>query len=149
MKRNKKRMPPAFYTFILSLFLLSSNYETGMRQLQRLFIRPPFSLHRLQMIWRMSPGTVLIGLGYLLLILIMIISLVRWISPRKKAARPVRRTVKPAAESEDAIHCDHRRGKEKYMQQLENYLASGLIEREEYRVLRARYEQLEIDDDYH
>ena len=84
-----------------------------------------------------------------LLILIMIISFVRWISPRKKAAHSVPRTVKPAVESEDALHCDHRRGKEKDLQQLDNYLASGLIEREEYRVLRARYEKLEIDDDYH
>ena len=149
MKRNKKRTPPAFYTFILSLFLLSYGYEPGTRQLRMLFLRTPLSLRRLQMIWHASPSTVLIGFGYLLLILIMIISLVRWISPRKKAARPVRSTVKPAAGSEDALHCDHRRGKEKYLQQWDNYLASGLIEREEYRVLRARYEQLEIDDDYH
>ncbi|MBQ9248911.1 MAG: hypothetical protein IJ179_00915 [Oscillospiraceae bacterium] len=149
MKRNKKRMPPAFYTFILSLFLLSYGFEPGSRQLRMLFLRTPLSLRRLQMIWHASPATVLIACGYLLLILIMIISFVRWISPRKKAARPVPRAVKPPAESEDALHCDHRRGKEKYLQQLDNYLASGLIEREEYRVLRARYEKLEIDDDYH
>ena len=148
MKCNTKRMPPAFYTFILSLFLLSYAYEPGTRQLRMLFFYPPFSLQKLQVYWHMRPTVVLIGFGYLLLILIMIVSLVRWISPRRKTVRTVR-TVKPAAESEAALHCDHRRGKEKYLQQLDNYLASGLIEREEYRVLRARDEKLEIDDDYH
>ncbi len=52
-------------------------------------------------------------------------------------------------EAEEAIHCAHVRGKEKYIQQLDSYLKAGLIDRAEYKVMKERYEKLDIPDDYH
>ncbi len=52
-------------------------------------------------------------------------------------------------ESEEAVRCHHSRGKEKYIEQLDGYLKAGLIDRAEYRVLRERYEKLDLPDDYH
>ena len=50
---------------------------------------------------------------------------------------------------EEAVKCAHLRGKEKYIQQLDNFLASGLIDKAEYRVLKARYDKLNITDNMH
>ena len=45
--------------------------------------------------------------------------------------------------------CAHSLGKEKYIQQLDNYLKAGLIDRAEYKVMKERYEKLDIPEDYH
>lgn len=73
--------------------------------------------------------------------------------------RPVRPAAAPAArrasvfahpgEQEEAIHCAHVRGKQKYIEQLDSYLKNGIIDKAEYRVLRERYEKLDLPDDYH
>ena len=52
-------------------------------------------------------------------------------------------------EAEEAIRCGHVRGKQKYIQQLDSYLKNGIIDKAEYKVLRERYEKLDIPDDYH
>ena len=53
------------------------------------------------------------------------------------------------AEEEEALHCEHLTGRAKYMQQLEGYLRSGLIDRAEYKVLKEKYMKMEIPEDYH
>ena len=50
---------------------------------------------------------------------------------------------------DEAIHCDHRSGREKYLEQIDNYLKTGLIDRNEYKVLRDRYMKIDIPNDYH
>ena len=50
---------------------------------------------------------------------------------------------------EQAIECTHSIGKEKYFDQLDDYLANGLIDKNEYRVLKKRYEKLDIPDNMH
>jgi hypothetical protein len=52
-------------------------------------------------------------------------------------------------EAEEAIHCAHLTGRAKYMEQLESFLRTGLIDRNEYRILKERYMNLDIPDDYH
>ena len=52
-------------------------------------------------------------------------------------------------EEEEVISCGHKSGKEKYLEQVEGFYRNGLIDREEYKILRAKYEKLEIPDDYH
>ena len=52
-------------------------------------------------------------------------------------------------EQEEAIRCSHVRGKQKYIEQLDSYLKNGIIDKAEYRVLKERYEKLELPDDYH
>ena len=71
--------------------------------------------------------------------------------PAAKAAaeRPHGFRHRDEIEAEEAVHCAHRRGKEKYIEQLGYYLKAGLIDREEYKVMKARYEKLDIPEDYH
>ena len=65
-------------------------------------------------------------------------------SSAARRAQPVRRT-----ETEEAVHCAHSRGREKYLEQIEGFLANGIIDKAEYRLLKERYSKLEIEDDYH
>ena len=69
-----------------------------------------------------------------------------------RAAAPAARRASVFAhpgEQEEAIHCAHVRGKQKYIEQLDSYLKNGIIDKAEYRVLRELYEKLELPDDYH
>ena len=54
-----------------------------------------------------------------------------------------------ADEAEEAITCAHHTGKEKYLEQVEGFYKNGLIDRAEYKVLREKYEKLELPEDYH
>ena len=53
------------------------------------------------------------------------------------------------AEAEEAVHCAHARGKEKYFEQIEGFYKNGLIDRAEYKALREKYEKLDLPEDYH
>ena len=71
-------------------------------------------------------------------------------TPEKhSAARPRPSALRHADEAEEAIRCDHVRGKQKYIRQLDSYLKNGIIDKAEYKILRERYEKLDIPDDYH
>ena len=50
------------------------------------------------------------------------------------------------AMDEEAVKCAHPRGREKYIHQLDNFLANGLIDKSEYRVLKERYEKISIPE---
>lgn len=50
---------------------------------------------------------------------------------------------------EEAVKCTHPRGKEKYFAQLDNFLANGLIDKAEYRVLKERYEKAKVPENMH
>ena len=50
---------------------------------------------------------------------------------------------------EKAVKCAHPRGREKYFHQLDNFLANGIIDKNEYRVLKARYEKANIPENMH
>ena len=79
--------------------------------------------------------------------------LTRKSSPARPAAVKHHPTIRLHApdqpEAEEAIHCAHLTGRAKYLEQLDSFLKTGLIDREEYRVLRERYMSLDIPDDYH
>lgn len=57
---------------------------------------------------------------------------------------PVLRT-----QTEEAVSCSHRVGREKYIDQLDSYLKAGLIDRAEYKALKERYKNMDIPSDYH
>ena len=59
------------------------------------------------------------------------------------------RILQHADEVEEAITCAHRSGKQKYLEQIEGFYKNGLIDREEYKTLRAKYEMLDLPEDYH
>jgi len=50
---------------------------------------------------------------------------------------------------EQVVKCTHPRGREKYFAQLDGFLANGIIDKSEYRVLKERYEKLNIPDNMH
>lgn len=50
---------------------------------------------------------------------------------------------------EEAVKCTHPRGREKYIHQLDIFLANGIIDKTEYRVLKERYDKLNIPDNMH
>ena len=70
--------------------------------------------------------------------------------PRPTAVKPGHIPApKHRDEAEEVISCAHKSGKEKYLEQVEGFYKNGLIDREEYKILRAKYEKLEIPEDYH
>ena len=69
--------------------------------------------------------------------------------PTAVKTRQPARVLRHADEAEEVVTCAHHSGKEKYLEQVEGFYKNGLIDREEYKILRAKYEKLEIPEDYH
>ena len=53
------------------------------------------------------------------------------------------------AQNEQAVKCTHPSGKDKYIHQLDGFLANGLIEKNEYRILKDRYDKVVIPENMH
>ena len=49
------------------------------------------------------------------------------------------------AEKEQVVKRTYSTGSEKYIHQLDEYLANGLIDKNEYRVLKKRYEKATVE----
>ena len=60
-----------------------------------------------------------------------------------------RAAAEKAEEAEEAVHCHHSTGKQKYLEQLDGFLANGIIDKAEYKLMKERYNRLNIEDDYH
>lgn len=169
-----KKKQPGVVPFLISLFLIGGLYEPALRFLRYLSRRPFMGLDT----FRRLPMDQLLTLAVFLLgCVLFVVSIVRMIrsAPAAKAAsggaarpaasaRPAANRKSPAGvkphpsirlhapdqpEAEEAIHCAHLTGRAKYMEQLDSFLRTGLIDREEYRVLKERYMRLDIPDDYH
>ena len=69
--------------------------------------------------------------------------------PTAVKTRQPARVLQHKDEAEEVVTCAHRTGREKYLEQVEGFYKNGLIDREEYKTLQAKYEKLEIPDDYH
>lgn len=173
----KKSVKSPFSTLLIAFVIFYSLSGTGINRTLEMLLRQPFSLRRIQMLIQHSPGTFLTLLAYCICIIVMVVSLIRLIAsmgrrgsagsgtaaasmkgqaarsaPRYASApRPerARRKERPVRVGEDAIHCEHKRGTEKYLQQIDGYLKAGLIDRAEYKTLYKKYSQLDIPDDYH
>ena len=169
-----KKKQPGVVPFLISLFLIGGLYEPALRFLRYLSRRPFMGLDT----FRRLPMDQLLTLAVFLLgCVLFVVSIVRMIrsAPAAKAAsggaarpaasaRPAANRKSPAGvkphpsirlhapdqpEAEEASHCAHLTGRAKYMEQLDSFLRTGLIDREEYRVLKERYMRLDIPDDYH
>ena len=68
---------------------------------------------------------------------------------KEKAQEKAMRYFTREETAEEAIKCAHPRGREKYIHQLDNFLANGIIDKNEYRVLKARYEKANIPENMH
>ena len=163
---------PGVLPFLISLFIIGGLYEPVLRFLRYLVHRPFMGLETFT---RLPKDQLLMLAVFLFGCILFVSSIVKMIrsapagkAASKGAARP-RGTARPVSsrpaavkhhptirlhapdqpEAEEAIHCAHLTGRAKYMEQLDSFLSTGLIDREEYRVLKNRYMSLDIPDDYH
>ena len=169
---------PGVLPFLISLFIIGGLYEPVLRFLRYLVHRPFMGLETFTRLPKDQLLMLAVFLFGCILFVSSIVKMIRS-APAGKAAskgatrpqqavrtrgttRPV--SSRPAAvkhhptirlhapdqpEAEEAIHCAHLTGRAKYMEQLDSFLSTGLIDREEYRVLKNRYMSLDIPDDYH
>ena len=163
---------PGVVPFLISLFIIGGLYEPVLRFLRYLVHRPFMGLETFT---RLPKDQLLMLAVFLFGCILFVSSIVKMIrsapagkAASKGAARP-RGTARPVSsrpaavkhhptirlhapdqpEAEEAIHCAHLTGRAKYLEQLDSFLSTGLIDREEYRVLKNRYMSLDIPDDYH
>lgn len=167
----KNGLKNSIRTFIVSVLILSAVPEKWTDRLEVLLFHSPITLRKLQMLWHVNPTNCILILLYLLVVATAVVSFFRIILllARTRRGRAVQalngkarntlsreNTVVPTptrkedhTEADEAIHCAHLRGKEKYLEQIDGFLRTGLIGREEYRILKERYSKLDIPDDYH
>lgn len=148
MKKNNSLV------LIVSLLLISALSEKCNDLISFLFFRTAPTIRKFDVFWNYRRMDLLLVIVYVFLILTALFSFLRLISGSKTKVRrqrePLKReTRKRIEEADEAIHCAHLTGKEKYLEQIENYLKTGLIDRSEYKVLYDRYVNLNIPDDYH
>lgn len=137
----------AFITSLILLFLLPGSSLTRLGAYLRHYGPDPRLLKHL---WRSSPSGTLMLLITLVVLVVLILSFFRilyFAAKLKSGGKPEQRS--PKQVTEEAINCGHRTGRAKYLEQIDSFLRNGLIDRTEYNVLKARYEQLNIPDDYH
>ena len=153
--------------FLISLLLIGGTYEQALRILRYLLRRP---FRGLDTFTRIPSEQYLVLVFFLIGCIFFISSIVKMLraapsgkaparpAPQKNAPRPAAQTrpqVRAKArahrdtEAEEAIHCAHLTGRAKYLEQIDNYLKTGLIDKDEYRVLKNRYMNLDIPDEYH
>ena len=69
--------------------------------------------------------------------------------PTAVKSRQPARVLQHKDEAEEVVTCAHRTGREKYLEQVEGFYKNGLIDRDEYKILREKYEKMDIPEDYH
>ena len=69
--------------------------------------------------------------------------------PTAVKSRQPARVLRHADEAEEVVTCAHHTGREKYLEQVEGFYKNGLIDRAEYKILREKYEKMDIPEDYH
>ena len=159
-----KRQGAGFVPFVLALMAASWLWEECGDAVEFLFVSTPFNMWKFERLLRTRPQQVVMMAALLVVCVIAVMMFIRMLGGGRKRASvsdapkrtpvrdaPVRRA--PAKrnmpEAEEAIHCAHLTGRAKYLEQIDNYLKTGLIDRNEYRVLKERYMKLDIQDDYH
>lgn len=98
------------------------------------------------------PAIVIAVLGFVIIVTIfsVLIRSKKTLYPRQGSdTQEIPQARKRYTETEEAIHCTHSRGKQKYLEQIDSFLSNGIIDKDEYRVLRERYENLDLPDDFH
>ena len=169
---------PGVLPFLISLFIIGGLYEPVLRFLRYLMHRPFVGLESFTRLPKDQLLMLAVFLFGCILFVSSIVKMIRSApagkatSQRSTQTQQAARTretarqapARPAAvkhhptirlhapdqpEAEEAIHCAHLTGRAKYLEQLDSFLRTGLIDREEYRVLKNRYMSLDIPDDYH
>ena len=161
--RKKPKSPvssiiTAFLTGIILFYIIPRSWRDYWFHLLRAGLLPRYLSASL----RHSPADFLFSIVFCILLLIfsisVIVSVIRIIAAIVRAgsdsghpagAKKMRKVNGKVTASDEALHCSHKRGREKYLEQINGFLRSGLIEKKEYDVLYQRYLKLDIPDDYH
>ncbi len=137
----------AFITSLILLFLLPGSSLTRLGAYLRHYGPDPRLLKHL---WRSSPSGTLMLLITLVVLVVLILSFFKILYFAVKLKTGGESAPhSPKKETEEPLNCSHRTGRAKYLEQIDSFLRNGLIDRTEYNVLKARYERLNIPDDYH
>ena len=161
--RKKTKSPvssifTAFLTGIILFYIIPWSWRDYWFQLIRSGLFPRYLSSSLAH----SPADFIFSIVFCILLLVfmisVIVSIVRIISAIARArsasgsparAQKARKVTGKVTVADEALHCSHKRGREKYLEQIDGFLRSGLIEKKEYDVLYQRYLKLDIPDDYH
>ena len=145
----KKKLSSSVSVFISCLILLIILPNSSLKLLGMYLRHYGPDPRLLKYFWRSSPsGTIMLFVS-LLLIVIMIVSFLQIITYASKLKMSGETKSSARHITEEAINCSHSTGRTKYLEQIDGFLRTGLIDRAEYNVLKARYERLNIPDDYH
>ncbi|MBQ6371973.1 MAG: hypothetical protein IJJ22_02495 [Oscillospiraceae bacterium] len=145
----KKKLSSSVSVLISSVLVLLLLPGSSLRLLTMYLRHFGFNRSIFRYLSHLSREEIFIMLLSLLFLFLAIISLIKIIilSARIGSGSEIKLT--PRQVTEEAINCRHSTGREKYLEQIEGYLKNGLIDRAEYNALKARYEKLDIPDDYH
>lgn len=146
MKNVIKKIRGSLITLIVCVFLLLLIPKVDNGKFVVYLLRYGLDPARLRFTLHTKPGVFVLSVIFLLLLAAAVWSLIRLLLllPRLKGSRTAE-----SQTDEQALSCDHKTGRDRYLEQLENYLESGLIDREEYNSMRQRYLGQNIPDDYH
>ncbi len=148
MKKLVSRIITNVCSFAVSVFLLLLIPKVDNGKLLRILRRSsPFSV-KIRFMLRSMPGEFILMVILIILLLLAVWTLFRtfYLISRLKKTPSV---PADADETESALGCDHKTGRDRYLEQLENYLESGVIDRDEFNSMRERYLKQNIPDDYH
>ena len=156
MKQTKSAV--RFFVLLILLGGLHGAWEDRLE----FILRMPLTPRRLEMLWNYNRPALIMTVAMAILAVATVISFFQMIRDFSKPAAKRNKSSIPAPEvkvrgaalkhpdeAEEAIHCAHLTGRQKYLEQIDGYLRTGLIDRSEYRVLKERYMNLDIPDDYH
>ena len=145
----KKKLSSSISVFISSIIVLFLMPGSSLRTLSMYLRHYGLNKNLFKYFWRSSPSDLMLMLISVFLLLIAVISFVKILYYSARIRSPQAMKASPKHVTEEAINCEHTTGKAKYIEQIDGYLRTGLIDRAEYNELKARYERLNIPDDYH
>ena len=164
-KKPASNSPKGLGMLIVCIFLLSAIPKNTIRQVWFALLRRPEVLMD-------RPQELAYFLGFVVVLIVMVIAVITFLASILKRKPVGREKPNPSARQDqakastmqtlaahirqdkrsigdEAIHCAHLTGREKYLEQINSFLKNGLIDRAEYNALRERYSKLNIPDDYH
>ena len=146
----KNKLNSSISMLIASLFLLFLLPGSSLKLLGTYIRHYGLDPRLLKHFWRSSPSGTLMLFVTLLVLVVLIISFFKilyFTAKLRSGGRTEHRS--PKQVTEEALNCSHSTGRAKYLEQIDSFLRNGLIDRTEYNVLKARYERLNIPEDYH
>ena len=155
--QNKKKKKSGGLWWLIFLLIAGLSQVKELPDLQRMYLRSRVWLLRRGV--RVEPMVLVVGAGVVLIVLIVLVSFAFRRRAESRESRPAAGRVSAAAQRRDprtnsftqpdayCVVCDHSgedhfaHDRSQRIRQLDEWLKNGLIDREEYRVLKSRFER--------